>query len=86
VDWAQNGCCPTLARRVRRSADAFDVTGLRRLAEELVASAGSDRDGLRQRPMRRGTGGLMMTQPRGDILIVDDEPENVRLLGSLLAG
>ena len=27
-----------------------------------------------------------MTQPRGDILIVDDEPENVRLLGSLLAG
>jgi signal transduction histidine kinase len=27
-----------------------------------------------------------MTQPRGNILIVDDEPENVRLLGSLLAG
>jgi signal transduction histidine kinase/DNA-binding NarL/FixJ family response regulator len=45
VDWARNGCCPTLARRVGGLADAFDVTGLRRLAEELVASAGSDRGG-----------------------------------------
>jgi hypothetical protein len=40
----RDDCCPDLARRIAGLADAFDLAGLRRLVEGLVAGEGSDPD------------------------------------------
>jgi DNA-binding NarL/FixJ family response regulator len=36
----REGCCPLLARRIANLADAFDISGLRQLAEGLGADKG----------------------------------------------